>query len=693
MSAGNPARRTDTILVGVFVAVLAAHFWITTRNWTSQFLIGHEFRQTQTAVTTHYIEQQDNFSLLYETPIVGKPWVSILMEVPIYEWSVVGVSRWWHLPQHVAARTITLGCFYLMLPAVFLLLGRLGLSPARRLLVLALILACPVYIFYSRAFLMDSMELMFCAWFLWAYVTMMDRRRWYWFVVTSLVGTGAALVKSATLAIWLWPAAAYVVAILWREWRGRLGWKALGQTAFWGLAGVTIPLGALRWWVLLTDPIKAAHPSAWIFTSENLSVGNWGLNDLGARISPRVWGVLAERWNDGIMAPWLLLLLLVSGLVFLPKVRRPVGALAGVFFWAQLLFPYAYAYQDYYFYSCALFLSAAFGCLALGLLDSRAPRWLSWLLIIVPFVGHGLSYYRTYWPQQSAASEGGFNFTMVIRDMLPRDSVIVVAGADWSAIIPYYSQRKALLVRNGLENDGRYLDRAFADLVDEDVSALILVGTQRSNYFIVEKAAKAFGTDLQPSFYNATAEVYVNLHYRDELKKYLENAGNYGDLVNKPMPPAGFSLSDPRRISPANAAAAFDYVLPLPIRSRFQFGLGYVWIEGKRVIFAHPDCDLWVRAPSQATRIEWDFGMVPDAYLRAGDKTDGVELTVAGISASGRREIFRRYLDPVVQAGDRGTQTVVVPYQPLPGEILEFSNRQGRGGGFDWTYWSRIEVK
>src|SRR6478736_7522435 len=153
MSASDPARRTNISLWFVLMASFLAHAWLVTRNWTCPFLLGHEFRQTQTAINCYYIDRDNDFSLLYETPIVGKPWISVLMEVPIYEWPVVGLSRWTGWPHFVSARAVTLGCFYLMLPAIFLLLGRMNLPPARRAVVLALILGCPVYIFYSRSFL------------------------------------------------------------------------------------------------------------------------------------------------------------------------------------------------------------------------------------------------------------------------------------------------------------------------------------------------------------------------------------------------------------------------------------------------------------------------------------------------------------------------------------------------------------
>ena len=69
-----------------------------------------------------------------------------------------------------AGRAVSLACFYLTLPAVFLLLGRLGLARAQRWVVLALVLTCPLYIYYARAFLIETMALMFSAWFLLAFL-------------------------------------------------------------------------------------------------------------------------------------------------------------------------------------------------------------------------------------------------------------------------------------------------------------------------------------------------------------------------------------------------------------------------------------------------------------------------------------------------------------------------------------------
>jgi hypothetical protein len=694
MPEAKPPYRVNVILVGIFVCALLTHFWLATRNWKAGFMPGHEFRQTQTALISHFIDRENNFSLLYETPIVGKPWVSILLEVPVYEWSVVLVSRatgWSHV---VSARAVTLACFYLTLPALWLLFRRMGLPPDRRLLPLMLILLCPVYIFYSRAFLMESMELMCCAWFLVGYVGMMERRRWPWFLLATVAGTGASLIKSATFAVWLIPAAACAAWMLWGDLRSRDRWRASLQTVFWGLAGVTVPLGALRLWIELTDPIKAAHASAWIFTSANLSLGNWGLNDLTARFSASVWGTLLDRWSEALMPPWLVIAMLLTGLVLLPAQRRQIAGLAAVFFMAQLLFPFAYAYQEYYFYACAVFLLGGFGWILHGLLESGLPRWLCWPLIAVVPAAQLHTYWHFYFPQQMVRSDGGFSYTLTLRDFTPRESVIVVAGADWAAMVPLYTERRALMIRNGLEHDRAYLDRAFNDLWDEDVSALVLLGDQRNNGALRDLAVAAFGLDQIPTFSHRYADVYCSRRYSDAVRRGLEQRGNYGDIkVPSPVPPIPAS-TDIVRVNEGLARSMLSAISPAPLKARFSFGMGRLLYEGEEVLNAHPDSDVWLRPPTGASRIEWDYGMITSAWERAGDKTDGVEMLIIGLRPGlGEREIFRRELDPVLREGDRGKQREVIRYEPLPGEILHFSTRPRAGLAYDWTYWARIEVK
>lgn len=689
----SESYRETRWLVLTFLAALVIHFFCVTQNWGVGFMAGHEFRQAQTAIVSYYIDQQNNFSLLYETPILGKPWVSILLEVPIYEWSVVGVSRLFDIPHVIAARTVSLLCFYLMLPAWYLLMKRLGLSHPRRLFVLAFVLTCPVYIYYSRAFLMESMVLMCCAWFLLGFVRAMDERKWSWLAVTIVAGTGAALIKSITFAVWLLPAGAYGAWLLWQDLWVRRDWRRTAQTILWGALSVGVALGALRWWINYTDPIKEAHASAYIFTSKNLSQGNWGLGNLLAGFAPSTWSILLERWREALMNPWIVASVLLAGLAFFPTFRGRVLGLAAVFFLAQIIFPFAYAYQDYYYYACAIFLSGALACVMLGALDSKLPRWVCGLLVAGTLGAQFGNYWQGYRSAQNVKSDGGFPYTAAIRDLAPKDSVIIVAGSDWAAMVPLYAQRKALMIRNGMQYDPAYLQRAFDELSDEDVFAFVNVADTRKNTELRNRIVTRFNLDDRPTFTYEHADVYCSRLYSNQVQRGILESRKYGGLTVPPRTAESLP-NEPFEISAGLARSSFGLVSPAPFRAYFQYGLTVTAIGETPILLAHVESRLWLRPPAQARQIVWEFGMVEPSYVNEEARTDGMEFRITGETPDGNsRMIFSRVLDPAVQAADRGVQHETITYRPVPGEVLKFSSLPNISPNFDWGYWGKIEVK
>lgn len=695
MSSPPPAATRETWLLRLlFIGALGYSFYALTYHWTMGYLAGQEFRQTQTAITTYYIDRNDNFSLLYETPILGKPWVSVLLEVPIYQWAVVGLSRATDLPHHVAARTISAASFYLTLPAVWLLLGRLGLSRGRRLLPLALMLAAPAHVFYARSFMIDALALLGSVWWLAGFVRTMDTRRWSWLGLTVVAGTLAALVKSATLAVWLIPGAAYGAWLLGCDLRARRGWAATLQTLLWGLATVVVALGALRGWVAYTDPIKATHASAWIFTSEALTQGNWGLFNFSAVFSAEVWRHWMTGWEQAIMSRWLIGAGLLAGLIF-PAARWRVFGLALLFFAAQFLFPFAYAYQDYYYYSCTIFVLAALGCALLGALDARVPWWMVGLMTVVLLGAEVNAYWRGYRQEQSRIFNGDHDFTAALRKLTPKSSVLVVAGADWAAPTPYYAQRKALMVRHGLEYDETYLRRAFQDLADEEMSALVLHGKLRQNAAFIQRAASAFDLVADgPTFSAPNVDVYVARPYDRAVRAGLGDLARYPEITLHPALEAE-SREAPRAVTPEVAREALAGVTPAPYQMRFRSAEpGRQGRADDSVILAHSSADLWVEPTQGARRIQWTFGIFAEAYAGPGGKTDGVDFSIWGERPDGQeRRLYRRLLDPAQNPGDRGDLRAEVAYTPLPGEKLRFATRPGGSSAYDWAYWVTIEVQ
>src|SRR6185369_1419227 len=111
---------------------------------------------------------------------------AIPFEFPLYQWSVVVVSNAFHLPLVEAARAVSVACFYGFIVALAVWLRRLGLNGAQLALTLGLVLTCPLYIFFSRAFLIETMALMFGMWYLAALHESVVRRSVAWLVVAAL---------------------------------------------------------------------------------------------------------------------------------------------------------------------------------------------------------------------------------------------------------------------------------------------------------------------------------------------------------------------------------------------------------------------------------------------------------------------------------------------------------------------------
>jgi len=689
--APNPADRNEETsrVLGyvVFGLALVAQLYFVTRNLDQEILVGHEFRQTQTALITRTIDQNNDFSLAYETPLFGPPW-RMPLEVPIYQWAVVGVMRVTDWPNVVAARVVTLTSFYLLLGAVFVLLGQVGLRRPERLLVLAVILLTPLYLFYSRAFMIDPMATMFSAWFLAAFVEMMRRRSWGWWLGATLVGTAAGLLKSVVFLVWVLPAAMFGAWSLAQAWREG-GARSARDAAVWGVSVMLLPAILMKWWVAETDAVKEGNPLIEVFTSANLGLGNFGTLDWGARVSGEVWSAFIEIIRSGFNQPWLLGLMW-GGLLVVAKGMRPriAGAL-GLFALPPLIAPYAYAWQDYYFYSCGVFAAVATG---LGLVwigrQTHLPLVAKAGLMLVPFAGQIWSFYGDYFPRQKVVSEGGSHFKWVVRDHFPEDSVIMVHGDDWAAMWAYYSHRRTMMIRSGMYKDQTYMDYAIAVLANELVDGLVVHADMPEKDWWAPAIAKRLGLNPWPTLIEPEAELYLSPRVEAHIRALYGN-WDTPHLRAVPAPEAmEKALNRTKRVVNERLGAALFPVVEAPVAAyRFEFGVSRMEVEGVQAVNTHPEADLWFSERMQAGTIELEFGIVDAAHAHPHDHTTGVGFIFAAENRSGeRREIWRRDLKPASQEADQGLQKASFSFQREADEQLVFTTSPLDSPSFDWAY-------
>lgn len=697
-----PDRRERTVTLVVFCVLLAFNIWSVSVGWTSLNLPGNEFRQTQTAMTALFVQREHNFSLAYPTPVLGKPW-SIPFEFPFYQWSVVWLSDATGMPLTQAGRAVSWVCFYLSLPAVWLLLGRLGVAGTRRLVVVGMVLTCPLYIFYARAFLIETMALMFSLWFLYAFVTAVERRSWPWLVAANVAGLGAGLVKVTTFMLYLIPAGAWSVWWLWRAWpRGRgpeVGGRALGRTLGWIAAATAAPFAATYGWIKFADAVKALNPSSRNLTSAAMTSYNFGTWQ--TRWSPDTWG---SHWQIllGNLAPLTVLVAaIIVALLFAGRWWRWILWCLGLFFCAQAMFPVLYAWHEYYYVAIGVLLMAAVGFAFCGLLDSATGRWTVWAIILGVCAGQIHLYLTNLYPGQMQQSYGS-DLDVALHNVTQPDNVLIVAGEDWASMTPYYTQRRALMIRRSMEFDLRYLNEAFGELKGERVGALVLRGAQRDNTGLRDLAARYFDLDPDPAFSSRDAMVYLNRQLRGAALAELRTHRVYSSIE---LPESSASEENPmlRRVVSISELLpgqrqVFDGVSPLPDRFYSTFGLNLTQDGGRPFLSAHPDTKIWFKVPPGRRLISAEFHISPAAYegLRPGEATDGVDFSIEQVGADGARiELFRRLLNPRAELKDRGVQKMVLPVDvPRDVELL-FVTGPGPAKNYnrDWAAWGPITIK
>lgn len=702
MTRGEPnlenEHRDYRLAMLLFCGALVFHCWGATVGWASLNLPGCEFRQTQTAISAFFIQREHNFSLAYPTPVLGKPW-SIPMEFPLYQWTVVWIANALKLPLTQAGRAVSLACFYLGLPALHLLLGRLGIIRSKRLLVMGLIVTCPLYVFYSRAFLIETMALMFGAWFLFAYVSAVEKRHWGWLLVAVAAGVGCGLVKVTTYLFFLMPAFLWTLHWFWQDWRqpAELRVRSLLTRVGWCALAVAAPFVASIWWVHYSDAIKALSVAGACLISGRMSAYNFGV---GVRFSPDIW---RQHWHilfHDLASVWTYVVCGGLALFFARRWWWLISVLVLLFFAVQVVFPVLYAWHEYYYVACAFAVMIAFGLAVCGVFDSRLPRVAVWIVVLLVYGLQVGDYFSYYYPTQKQLSDGGSNVTLALRAVTAPDDVVIIAGDDWNSMTPYYAERRAFMIRRNLETTWDIIVPALDQLKGEEVTALVLHGDQVKNHTLIEMVAEKFHIDPRPAFQWRDITVFLHEQIRGRSIPILKNIP---DLKVFEMTAAEPDLMFKREINPAAMLPRFrkelDCFSPTPIKYFTTYGLGKLTIDGRDYFSAHPDTRFWFKIPAGQHTFSTHAGVVSAAYapeIAPGDRSDGVEIRLEVELPNGtRQQLFSRLINPRDNPAERGILEISHSFELAQDSVVVLSVGPGPLSSYarDWTIMGPVEIK
>jgi len=449
-------------------ALLAGAFWLGTLQ--QPLIDHHEFRQTQTALSALFMQPGLDGLLNYQTPVVGAPW-SIPFEFPLFQWLSHKLANLTGLNLSSSGRLVSVlfgvGCLW---PASRLM-RQAGFGGTSIAVLILLYCTSSIYLYWNRAFLMESTALFFTLVSLDCY-SQIRLERTPGTPKLGLVSSGLALtlaislVVKATTAL---PALALMgVDWIWQTHQTIKTHRRLWRQLFIASA-LAVAFALLFSWTHHADALKQLNPIGADLTSSALKAWNFG--QPGQRLHAELWdGVVLQRMLFPMAA------LPITGLVTAgvwssrEATRTFLLASLALAIAPLLIFTNLHIVHTYYQASNQIFLLMAVAGSAEILLYQHGQRpWkpilvLASLTIITIANLHNFS--TNYWLASQQQSSDRLIIGNLIQRYTPTESAILVIGDDWSSAYAYHSKRRAFTQPNWA------VRRSAADVLRDPQTAL-----------------------------------------------------------------------------------------------------------------------------------------------------------------------------------------------------------------------------
>lgn len=423
----------------------------------------HAFRQTQTALTVFYL-LENGLSLSYETPVVGYPW-SIPFEFPIYHSIVFFLVNFLHLPITDTGRFVSLIFGYFCLFPVYLIFKILDFSKEEIFYILSLIIATPIFIFWSGTFMIESTALFFALFFLYFSIKTFKNNIDNTSMILTFVFLSLALLQKITTALPILILVYIYYFFNFNLLKIRDNPKVVISLIFM----LCLPVGIAYGWVHYTDSVKILNPIGSRLTSEVLNIWNFGT--IEQRFSSRFWvDTIINRIFIDNSIHFLGVSIILAALLFKTNIyyKKIIMASLFLFILPLLIFTNLHIVHNYYQYSNFIFYIIALAISIFILTDfftnkirkfSNTSSYicsLSFLLMIIysfslfAFGDYGYARFKSL-----RVDNQTLKLSRYLKDETIPSQPIILFGNDWSSEVAFYSERKSLTVPpwGGFESD------------------------------------------------------------------------------------------------------------------------------------------------------------------------------------------------------------------------------------------------
>ena len=434
----------ERILFGLLALALMFAVTVLYLGLFQPLLDWYHSRETQTALTAYWLVQGGPI-FAYETPVVGFPW-SIPYEFPIYQ-IIVAILSSAGIPLDPAGRIVSFAFFLGCLWPLRVLLRALQFPPVTFPCVAIIFVLSPIYLYWGRAFMIETCALFFCfTWF--AYLARyLNGPRPVSAVIAAVAGTLGILAKSTTF-----PAFGMLggILLLKQFFAPQKAGLATGRLRIIvsAAAVIAIPFIIGIIWTAYSDMVKLENEIGRHLTSRALALFNFGTLD--QRVGLTLWrDVIWQRsLSDAFGYGPAPALALIAATLLRREYAYAAGATILGFLTPFLVFTNLHFNHTYYQTANAIFIIAAAGLGLSHLMSIRYGRviafaFLAWI------VSAQLLYFRSTYLHSvtgDATGDSEYRISKVVRQTTEPNTSLIVLGADWDSTIPYYAERKSMVI-------------------------------------------------------------------------------------------------------------------------------------------------------------------------------------------------------------------------------------------------------
>lgn len=420
----------------------------------------HGFRQTQTAITSYYFIH-DGFQIDYMTPVLGYPW-KIPFEFPIYQMIVSFISKFTHLNLEITGRLVSISAFY---GCVFVLLQfQKIIKSFPSYLSASLVLCNPIYIFWTRTFMIESTALLLCISFVYLCIAYFERGNYKLLLWMFLIGAVGILTKVTTFFIGISTVSLILIPEIRTKWN--LKKKEISLIAI----SIFILFVLLFTWTKHCDFTKSTSYIGNKITSSKLNLWNFG--SFSQRFEIENWVYLIKNSSYTLAVSIFILIIILSSkkriIANLPSLKWMGSGLV-----APLIFFNLYIVHDYYHYANGLFTLIGISYFITRQKTKKISQNLAISIICLSFWYYHIVYYQT----QRINNEYFKELGAFVESKSDIDDVILVLGNDWSSEISYYSKRKCINVPSWMTDSLKASPKNFIEMLKTpNIKHLFLTG-------------------------------------------------------------------------------------------------------------------------------------------------------------------------------------------------------------------------